>query len=291
MKKIAARIVCFVLVSLAWALSAHAQRSAAPVTLKKVTDRVYGVEGGSGAQSGVIVGDDCVAVIDAKMDEASQKAVFVEIARLTQKPVKYLVNTHGDGDHINGNRYFPSTVTIVAHDGCRKDFFLPGRNGNPSEWTKPELLQFIPSVTFFDRMNLYIGGVTVELHHFGTGHTTGDTVVYIPSEKTAFTGDQVSLPMATYIHAYKGGNTFAHVRNLEKMLAAIDAEHFVTGHSGVTDRAGVRTSIDNMKAFQNRIRALMGEKKSLDDIKKEFPANASSVAEIVYKEISEGRER
>ena len=267
------------------------RKTPAPVTFTKVSDRIYGVDGGSGALSGVIIGDDCVVVIDAKMDEASQKAVFAEIGRRTQKPVKYLVNTHGDGDHIYGNRFFPPGVTIISHDGCRKDFFLPGRGGGASEWTKPELAPFIPSVTFTDRMNLYIGGVTVELHHFGIGHTIGDTVVYVPEEKAAFTGDQVSLPMATYIHAYKGGNSFAHVRNLEKMLAAIDAERFITGHSGITDRAGVKSGIDAMKSFQNRIRTLMGEKKSLDDIKKAFPAEDASVAEIVYKEIVEGRDR
>jgi glyoxylase-like metal-dependent hydrolase (beta-lactamase superfamily II) len=229
----------FLVLLAAGAPLAAPQNAAAPVTFTKVSDRVYQALGGRGAQTGFVIGDDCVLVVDAKMDRKSQEDIFAEIARLTPKPVKYLVNTHGDADHINGNRYFPPTVAIIAHEGCRGDFLLPGRGGAPSEWAKPELAPFVPAITFLDRMNLHLGGVTVELHSFGAGHTTGDAVVYLPSEKIAFTGDQVSLPRAVYIHAYKGGNSFGHVRNLERMLASLDADRFVTGHNGVTDRAGV----------------------------------------------------
>jgi cyclase len=261
-----------------------------PINFIKVTDSIYRIEGGSGAQTGIIIGNDCVLVVDAKMDRKSQDDIFSEIRRLTAKLVKYLVNTHGDADHVNGNRYFPETVAIIAHDGCRKDFFLADRDGKPSEWTKPELAPFIPSLTFFDSMDIYLGGIAVELYHFGTGHTTGDTVVYIPSQKIAFTGDQVSLPKAVYIHAYKGGNSFGHVKNLERMLSSIDAERFITGHNGITDRAGVQGSIDAMKAFQNKIHTLVDQKKSLPDIKKEFTSGDSSLVEIVYKEIVEKRD-
>ena len=152
------------------------------------------------------------------------------------------------------------------------------------------LAPFIPAVTFLDRMTIHLGGVTVELHHFGVGHTTGDAVVYLPSEKTIFSGDQVFVPKAALIHAYKGGNSFSHIRNLERMMAALDAERFVTGHSGIIDRTGVQGSIDTMKNFQNRIRALMKEKKSLEDIRKEFPPGDSQLVEIVFKEITEGRD-
>ncbi|MHB9029002.1 MAG: MBL fold metallo-hydrolase [Candidatus Latescibacterota bacterium] len=266
------------------------QKAPGPVTFTKVSGRIYQADGGRGAQTGFIIGDDCVLVVDAKMDKKSQDDIFAEIARLTLKPVKYLVNTHGDGDHMSGNRYFPANVTIIAHEGCRKDFFISGRDGKPSEWTKPELAPFVPAITFFDRMNIDLGGLTVELHHFGVGHTVGDAVAYIPSEKVAFTGDQASLPKAVYIHAFKGGNSFGHVKNLERMLAALDAERFITGHNGITDRKGVQSSIDAMKSFQSRIRALLKQKKSLDDIQKEFPKGDSALVEIVSKEISEGRD-
>jgi cyclase len=280
---------CIFFLAVGYPISAR-QNTQAPLTFIKVSERIYGIEGGQGAQTGMVIGDDCILIVDAKMDKKSQDDIFLGIGRLSKKPIKYLVNTHGDGDHVNGNLYFPPTVSIIAHDGCRKDFFVNGRDGKPSEWIDPALAPFVPAVTFFDRMNIYLGGLTVELHHFGVGHTIGDAVVYIPAEKAAFTGDQVSLPKATYIHAFKGGNSFGHVRNLERMLAAIDAERFITGHSGITDRAGVQSAIDAMKNFQNKIRNLVAQKKSLSDIKKEFPSSDASLVGIVYAEITEGRD-
>ena len=67
-----------------------------------------------------------------------------EIRKITDKPIKYLVNTHSDGDHISGNRFFPKGVTIVAHENCRKEFFHPRRDGESSEWNNPELDPFLP---------------------------------------------------------------------------------------------------------------------------------------------------
>lgn len=57
--------------------------------------------------------------------------VIEGIRKITDKPVKYLANTHSDGDYVEGNMYFPQTVTFIAHENCRKDFFRPGRNGAP----------------------------------------------------------------------------------------------------------------------------------------------------------------
>jgi cyclase len=193
-----------------------------------------------------------VLVIDAKMDKSSVEQIIGGIKQITDKPLKYLVNTHGDGDHITGNRFFPETVTIIAHENCRKDFFLPGRNGAASEWTKPELAPFVPSLTFSEKMDIHLGSKKVELWYFGAGHTTGDAVVYFPEEKTAFVGDQIFLTRAQLIHSYKGGDSFEHVKTLTKMLDTIDAEKFCSGHSEMTNRAGIEDHIDRMKKRQEK---------------------------------------
>ena len=86
------------------------------------------------------------------MDNNSVSTTIEEIKKITDKPIKYLVNTHSDGDHIRGNQYFPQTVTFIAHENCRKEFFHPGRDGTPSEWNNPELSPFVPSLTFRDKM-------------------------------------------------------------------------------------------------------------------------------------------
>jgi len=261
------------------------QRAEQPVEFKKISDRLFEIVGGRGAQGGAYIGDDGVLVIDAKMDQASVNQVIEGIKRITDKPIKYLVNTHGDGDHIVGNRYFPETVTIIAHENCRKDFFLPGRNGAASQWSKPDLAPFVPSLTFSDKMNIHIGSKTVELWYFGVGHTTGDTVVYFPQEKTAFIGDQVFLARAQLIHSYKGGDSFEHVKTLTKMLGKIDAEKFCSGHSEMTNRAGIENHIDRMKKRQEKIRALIAKGKNTEEIKGEFEDSEARLVESICGEI------
>jgi cyclase len=256
-----------------------------PVEFKKISDKLFEIIGGRGAQGGAYIGDDVVLVIDAKMDKASVDQVIEGIKKITDKPIKYLVNTHGDGDHIAGNRYFPKTVTIIAHENCRKDFFLPGRNGAASEWSKPELVSFVPSLTFSEKMNIYLGSKKVELWYFGVGHTTGDTVVYFPEEKTAFIGDQIFLTRAQLIHSYKGGDSFEHVKTLTKMLDMIDAEKFCSGHSEMTNRAGIENHIDRMKKRQEKIRALIEKGKSTEEIKSEFDENEARLIETICNEI------
>ncbi len=257
-----------------------------PVTLKKISGTLYEIKGGRGANGGLYIGDNGVLLVDTKMDEISVEETMDEIRKITDKPLKYIVNTHSDGDHINGNRYFPETVTIIAHENCRKDFFHPKRDGSPSDWNKPEMMLHIPSVTFQDKMDIYLGTKKVELWHFGTGHTTGDAVVYIPEEKTAFVGDQLFITRPQLIHSYKGGNSFEHVKTLSTMLEKIEAENFCNGHDEIADRQKIQEHIDKMKERQQKVRSFIQQHKNLEEIKTEFDENESRLIEVIYYELT-----
>lgn len=257
--------------------------------LNKISDNMYEVLDGKGARSGLFIGDNGVTVIDAKQDEISVKQTLAEIAKITDKPVKYLIDTHSDGDHVTGNQFFPNSVTIIAHENCRKEFFHTKRDGSLSEWNNLELLPFIPSVTFNDRMDIYLGSQKVELFYFGVGHTTGDLVVYFRDQKIAFIGDQVFTGRPQLIHSYKGGNSFEHVKTLTKMLAELDAEKFFSGHSEMLDRAGIQKHIDEMKSLQAKIKSLIADNKSLDEIKNEFVQNQQTLAETIFNEIKNNK--
>jgi len=261
------------------------QRQTPPVKLDKLSDRLFQILGGRGANGGVYVGTDGVLVIDAKMTKESVDQTIEEIKKITDKPIKYLVDTHSDGDHIYGNRFFPETVTIVAHEKCREEFFHPRRDGEPSEWNNPELAPFLPSLTYSDRMDIYLGSKKVELWYFGVGHTKGDTVVYFPEEKTAFIGDQIFMGRAQLIHSYKGGNSFGHVKALTKMLETLDAERFCSGHSDPIDRSAVKHHIEEMKKIQAKIKSLVEQGKSLEDVKKEFEESHARLVEAIFNEI------
>ena len=284
MKKNTLFLSLFILV-LFFPLSIAQQQEAQPVELKQISGSLYEILGGRGAHGGMYIGDNEVLVIDAKMDESSVNAVIAEVAKITDKPITYLVNTHSDGDHVWGNQYFPQSVTLVAHENCRKEFFHKQRNGNESNWNKPELAAYVPSLTFSDRMNIYLGVKKVELWYFGVGHTTGDVVVYFPEEKTAFVGDQIFLTRPQPIHSYKGGNSFGHVKALTKMLETLDAEKFCNGHSEIADRETIKKQINQMKIRQDKIKFLIEKNMPLEDILKVFEENEYRLVEAIYNEI------
>ena len=266
-------------------LSFPQQREVLPVRLEKISERLFEILEGRGARGGVYIGDNGVLVIDAKMNKSSVDQTIAEIEKITDKPIKYLVNTHSDGDHIWGNQYFPQTITFIAHENCRKELFHPSRDGTPSEWNKPELMPFMPSITFRDKMDIYLGSKKVELWYFGVGHTTGDAVVYFPEEKTAFLGDQIFWGRPQLIHSYKGGNSFEHVKTLTKMLETLDAEKYCSGHSEILDRQTIRKHIGEMKARQEKVKSLIEKNKTLEEIKAEFNENESRLIEGIYDEI------
>jgi cyclase len=261
------------------------QQDLPPLTVEKLSENLFHLTGGRGANSGMYIGDNEVLLIDAKMDKASVEAIFTAVEGFTNKPVTMLVNTHSDGDHVNGNEFFPKEVTIIAHENCREEFFLPGRDGTPSKWTDEKLMRFVPQITFNDRMQLHLGSKTVELWYFGVGHTTGDIVVYFPEEKTAFIGDQVFFGRPQLIHSHKGGNSFEHVITVELMLATLDAVQFCSGHADIKSREDIVKHIEEMKKLQQKVKSLKNEGKTLAEIQSEFEPDEGRLVETVYNEL------
>jgi glyoxylase-like metal-dependent hydrolase (beta-lactamase superfamily II) len=251
-----------------------------------MSDSLYQIRGGRGANGGVYIGENGVLVIDTKMTEESVDQTIAEIQKISgDKPIKYLVNTHSDGDHIAGNQFFPQSVTIIAHENCREEFFHPRRDGSASAWMTPEMAPFLPSLTYKEKMDIYLGEKKVELRYFGVGHTTGDTVVYFPEEKAAFIGDQIFMGRPQLIHSYKGGNSFSHVKALSKMLKNIDASTFYSGHSDPITREDIEHHIQEMMSIQKKVKILVGQGKNLEDIQAEFPKNHGRLVGSIFNEI------
>jgi len=280
-------ILVFGILFLTLVLAQQPQTPAAPepIVSIQVASNIYMFTGGRGANTGAYIGEREVLLIDSKQDSASVAQVLAAIKKLTNDPVTRLVNTHADGDHVFGNRFQPTGVTFIAQENCLKEFFLPSMNGAPSDWDNPALKAFLPSVTYKDRMDLQVGAKHIELHYFGVGHTTGDTVVYFPEEKVAFIGDQVFTTRVQLIHAYKGGSSFGEVAALEKMLSTIDAQKFVCGHNDVIDRAAVQNHIAQMKDLQEKVRGLKVKGQGIGDVQRQFEQNQSALVQAVYNEI------
>jgi len=255
-----------------------------PITLDKISDNLYQLKGGRGANGGMYIGDNEVLIIDSKMNKASVEGIYKAVAEVSDKPITLLVNTHSDGDHVNGNQYFPKEVSIISHENCRKEMLGTQRNGQPSKWNSEELMPFLPEITFSDKMILHLGSKKVELHYLGVGHTTGDIVVLFPEEKTAFIGDQLFFGRPQLIHSYKGGNSFEHVKTAKKMLE-LDIEKFCTGHAKIKSRDDVKKHIEVMVSLQNKIDKMVKNDKTLVEIKSAFNENEGRLVETVYSEI------
>src|SRR5690242_16651225 len=160
----------------------------APLMSHQLKPNDYWIEGGGG-NSGVIIGDKGVIVVDAKTTPAAGKELLENIAKITPKPVTTVILTHSDGDHVNGLASFPSGITIIAHENNKKEqekaLAAGGRVAPPAEHLPTQ-------VVAKNKENLKIDGVKVQVLHWAPAHTSGDLVVYLPGERIVFTGDIIA---------------------------------------------------------------------------------------------------
>jgi glyoxylase-like metal-dependent hydrolase (beta-lactamase superfamily II) len=253
------------------ALVFHAQ-APAPAAAYKFTEIVPGVYSaigtGSmnvGSNSAVIVNRDDVLIVDSHISPESGRAMLQELKAITEKPVRFLINTHFHYDHTNGNQAFPPGVDIIGHEFTRRKLtgdvletgmFADLLKGLPRQLddlkaraaseTDPalkaraaqqvpvqtafaaslkELRVTPPNVTLVDHMTLFRGDREIRLLYLGRGHTGGDIIVYLPKEKVLCSGDLLVHDVANLIDGYVNEWPDA----LEK-LKLIDFVDVIPGH-------------------------------------------------------------
>jgi cyclase len=230
------------------ALVFHAQTppSQAAYKFTEIVPGIYSAIGtGSmnvGSNSAVIVNRDEVMIVDSHISPESGRAMLQELKAITDKPVRFLVNTHFHYDHTNGNQAFPPGVDIIGHEFTRrkltgdvleKGMFADLVRGLPKQIddlkarvasetdpaVKARLSQQVPVQTAFaaslkdlkltppnvvidDRMTMYRGDREIRLLYLGHGHTGGDLVVYLPKEKVLCSGDLLVHDVANLIDGY-----------------------------------------------------------------------------------------
>ena len=254
----------------------------APVSVHKISQHVYEVRGGAGANCAFIVGDSEVYVIDAKMSDQSAKDMIRAIKETTDKPISSLLITHSDGDHVNGIPGFPEGIDIIAHENS-------ARHMKKANETGPVKLP-LPNETFFNRMNMYNGSLEINLLYFGPAHTDGDIVIYVPDDNVAILGDVFFKGRDPLIHMHKNGSS----KGLAKVLQGIidlDADIYLSGHAEPVKKAEIESLHKSLTDKQDRVKALVKEGKNLDQIKEAFgiPLGESrwrSLVEVIYLELT-----
>ena len=266
--------------------------AAAPFMVHQLKPNIYWVEGGGG-NSGVIVGDKGVIVIDAKTTAAGGKELLDDIAKITPKPVNTVILTHSDGDHVNGLASFPTGITIIAHENNKKEqeaALAAGGRGAPPAGHLPT------RVVSKNKENLKLDGVKVEVFHWAPAHTSGDLVVYLPGQKIVFTGDILNgAPTDPLIHLEKNGSSEGWVTTT-KGIAALNAETFVTGHGNTLTKDAIEKRVAAVEAKRAKIKDLVAQGKSLEEIKTAVgdpPAQGRgrgpgfpTFTEVVYRELT-----
>jgi cyclase len=265
----------------------------APFMTHQLKPNVYWIEGGGG-NSGVIIGDKGVIVVDAKTTAAGGKELLEDVAKITPKPVTTVILTHSDGDHVNGLASFPEGITIIAHENNKKEqeaALAAGGRGAPPAGHLPT------QVVTKNKENLKLDGVKVEVFHWAPAHTSGDLVVYLPEEKIVFTGDIIATQLPDpLIHLEKNGSSEGWITTA-KGIVALNADQFVPGHGDVQTKAAIQKRLADTEAKRAKIKELVAQGKSLEEIKTAVgdpPAqgrggrgpNFASFTEVVYKELT-----
>jgi cyclase len=271
------------------------RQESAAVTIQPITMTLLLVKGGDGANSGLIVGSREVFAIDAKMSPESVQEMLAELKKTVHFPVTKIILTHSDGDHINGLPGFPKGLPIISQEQVKADMMKAAVD-------LPALQDYLPTVVFKDELKLKSGRRTVTLCHYGPAHTDGDTVVYVDLERTAFVGDLVFIGRDPIVHRSKNGSSFGLVQTLKAILDhRPHIETFIPGHGDMVTRAEVEGLVRSIEIKQTRIKTLIAEGKSLDEIKKilqveDRPGAGGrpqfmSLAEVIYQELTEKKEK
>jgi cyclase len=271
-------------------LPVGAQQQAAPLSVKKLAEDVYWTQGGAGGNTGIIIGKDGVIVVDAKTTADSAKQVLAEIAKLTPKPVTTVILTHSDSDHVNGLAAFPTGLTIISSENCKKEMEASANTSAPA----PQ--DHLPTKTVDKRENITINGEHLLLIHTAPAHTSGDLQVFLPDQKIVFTGDIITGGQDfTLIHAEKNGSSEGWIETV-KVLVGLKADTFVPGHGYLQTKADVQTRLASVEARHEQIRVLVSEGHSLPEIKQALGerdppagtpgANLPSYTAVVYNELS-----
>ncbi len=189
------------------------------------------------------------------------------IRRLTDKPVRYVVNTHSHFDHIEGNALFLGTATLIAHDAAarreaafhaevlreypgrleaarqKKDEGGSGWAAGRLEWARqsPAGRAPVPTLTFGSDLTLSLGDETVRLWHLGPGHTDGDTLVYFEKAKVLHLGDLDFHQIIPYMAASEGTNVPSWIAALDEVQQRVPPDvKVIPGHGALTDLPGLR---------------------------------------------------
>jgi cyclase len=221
--------------------------------------------------AGFIVGNDYVVVVDSLATVGLTRRFKEEIRKITDKPIRYLINTHHHGDHTYGNHVFAG-ATIISHDQCRREVIEAGimdpglLNTLFPEFDFRGIAATPADITFDNQLTLHMDGREVRLLHFGPGHTVDDIIVHLPEESVIFAGDFIflySTPLGME------GSFAGWLRNLDAM-ANLGAKTYVPGHGPVCGAEGLNLCRDYLVFVRREAKKRFDKGMTVDEAAKDI---------------------
>lgn len=237
------------------AFASQADLEEKQVSFTKLSDNAYAYTAEGDPNTGVIIGDDAVMVLDTQATPAMAQDVIRRIREVTDKPIKYVLLTHYHAVRVLGASAYQPEHIIASHDTL--DLIRErGEQDKASEIGRfPRLFRDVetvpagltwPTLTFSGKMTLWLGQLEVQLLQLGRGHTKGDTVAWLPQQKILFSGDLVEFDATPYA----GDAYFKDWPQTLDNIAALKPEKLVPGRgAALTTPEQVQAGLAGTRSF------------------------------------------
>ena len=225
----------------------------------KLTPSFYVLEGQGGA-IGVLVGPDGVFMVDSQFAPLSDK-IAAAIKQISERPIRFMVNTHVHGDHTGGDENFAKMgVTIIARDELRARLAAPPNGPTPTAAA-------LPIVTYKGAMTVHMNGEDVQLIAVPVAHTDGDTMVKFPNADVIMTGDFYRSVGFPNIDRANGGTLNGMLAGLQAVVdAAGPSTKIVPGHGAIVDKNAVAAHRQMIIAIRDKVAALVKQGKTQQEV-------------------------
>jgi cyclase len=236
------------------------------IKVHAVSGSVYMLEG-SGGNIGVSVGDDGIVIVDDEFAPLAPK-IKAALKGISDKPVRFVLNTHWHGDHVGGNAQFGTESTIIAQENVRERMktgsTVPGRE------TKPYPKEALPIITFNDRATVHLNGEDIRAMHFPAGHTDGDSIIYFTKSNVIHMGDDFVRYGFPFVDLQSGGSVEGMLAAVDKIIATFPADtKVIPGHGDLSTVADMKAYADMLRETLAKVQAGIQQGKSLDQLKQE----------------------
>ena len=228
---------------------------------------------GDGGNIGLSAGDDGAFLVDDQFAPLTEKIVAA-VKTLTDKPVRFVINTHWHGDHTGGNENFGRAgAVIVAHENVRKRMSTEQFNEAFKRTTPAAPRGALPIVTFSESVTLHLNGDDVRVTHVAPAHTDGDSIVHFTKANVIHMGDLYVNGGYPFIDISSGGEVNGIIAAADQALAmGNDSTKIIPGHGALGTKAALKQYRDVVATVRDRVAALITQGKSLADVQTAAPS-------------------